>query len=45
VTQTKASPKTISAAVPSGFFTTKALSIAMAAAVSVPPIQIGVETQ
>ena len=45
LTQVKARPTMISPAVPSGLRTTKSLSVAIAVAASVPPIQIGFVSQ
>src|SRR5258708_25491066 len=45
VTQVNARPTMISPAVPSGLLTTKAFSVAMTVAESVPPIQMGLESR
>jgi hypothetical protein len=45
VTQTKARPTMISAAVPSGLCRTRPSSVAIVDAVSVPPIQVGLDSQ
>jgi len=45
VTQVKIRPTTISPVVPSGLFSTKVLMVAMVVAASVPPTQIGLDSQ
>src|SRR5215469_5914972 len=45
VTQVKIRPTTISPVVPSGLFSTKVLMVAIVVAASVPPTQIGLDSQ